>query len=99
MGPASSLATALEQAGVKVVAVSSADVADAAAGLVDAVAARRVGHIGDIRFQDAVSVLGRRQRGDRWVFDRHGGDVSALVAASLAVWLVEARPARIPAIH
>jgi hypothetical protein len=98
-GPASPLAAGLEQAGVKVVAVSSHDVADAAAGLVDAVTARRVGHVGDVRFQDAVSVLGRRQRGDRWVFDRHGGDVSAIVAASLAVWLVEARPARIPAIR
>ena len=36
---------------------TSHDVADAAAGLVDAVAARRVGHTGDIRFQDAVAVL------------------------------------------
>jgi hypothetical protein len=98
-GPASPLATALDLAGVKVLAVSSHDVADAAAGLVDAVAARRVGHVGDIRFQDAVSVLGRRQRGDRWVFDRHGGDVSAIVAASLAVWAVDTKPARIPAIH
>ena len=98
-GPASPIGAALEQAGVKVVAVSSHDVADAAAALVDAVVARRVGHVGDIRLQDAVSVLGRRQRGDRWVFDRHGGDISAIVAASLAVWLVDTKPARIPAIH
>ena len=54
---------------------SSHDVADAAAGLVDAVAARRIGHTGDPRFQDAVTWLARRQRGDRWVFDRTRGDV------------------------
>jgi hypothetical protein len=98
-GPASPLAAALEQAGVKIVAVKTHDVADSAAALVDAVTARRVGHVGDIRFQDAIGVLGRRQRGDRWVFDRHGGDISAIVAASLAFWLVDTRPNKIPAIH
>ena len=97
-GPASPIGAVLEQAGVKIVPLASHDVADAAAALVDAVAARRVGHVGDIRLQDAVSVLGRRQRGDRWVFDRHGGDVSAIVAASLAFWLVDTKPTRIPAI-
>ena len=98
-GPASPIGAVLEQAGVKIVPLASHDVADAAAALVDAVTARRVGHVGDIRFQDAISVLGRRQRGDRWVFDRHGGDISAIVAASLAFWLADTKPTRIPAIH
>jgi hypothetical protein len=98
-GPAAPFVPLLERAGVRVTALASGAVADAAALFVDEVVARRVGHVGDIRFQDAVAVLGRRQRGDRWVFDRHGGDVSPIVAASLAVWLVESQPARIPVIH
>ena len=48
-GPASTVIPALEQARVKLHKASSHDVADAAAWLVDAVAARRVGHVGDIR--------------------------------------------------
>jgi hypothetical protein len=87
-GPASTLIPALEQA-VVVKTISSHDVADAAAGFVDAVVAARIGHTGDPRFQDAVTWLARRQRGDRWVFDRHRGDISTIVAASLAVWLLE----------
>ena len=98
-GPASSLIPNLVQAKVKVHKASSHDVADAAAGLVDAVAARRVGHVGDIRFQEAIVGLGRRQRGDRWVFDRQRGDIAPIVAASLAVWLIDTHPARRPVIH
>ena len=98
-GPASTLIPTLEQARTKVHKASSHDVADAAAGLVDAVAARRVGHVGDIRLQDAVAGLSRRQRGDRWVFDRQRGDITPIVAASLAVWLIDTHPARRPVIH
>ena len=98
-GPASTILPALEQARIKAHKASSHDVADAAAGLVDAVAARRVGHVGDIRFSEAVSYLGRRQRGDRWVFDRQRGDIGPIVAASLAVWLIDTHPARRPVIH
>ena len=87
-GPASTLIPALKQVAV-VKEVSSHDVADAAAVFIDAVVARRIGHIGDPRFQDAVTWLARRQRGDRWVFDRHRGDISTIVAASLAVWLLD----------
>lgn len=99
-GPASTLIPALEQITV-VRKASSHDVADAAAGFVDAVTIARIGHTGDPRFQDAVTWLARRQRGDRWVFDRHRGDISTIVAASLAVWLLETSPAYMesPAIY
>jgi hypothetical protein len=96
-GPASSLIPGLEQSAT-VLRASSNDVADAAAGLVDAVAARRVGHTGDVRFQDAVTWLARRQRGDRWVFDRSHGDVASIVAASLAVWAIETIPSESPSV-
>ena len=92
-GPASTLIPALAQR-VQVHKASSHDVADAAAGFVDAVTAGRVANTGDPRLQDAVTSLARRQRGDRWVFDRHRGDVSTIVAASLAVWLVDTQPVR-----
>ena len=93
-GPASTVIAGLLQDRVKVHTASSHDVADAAAGLVDAVAARRIGHVGDVRFSEAVSYLSRRQRGDRWVFDRQRGDITPIVAASLAVWLIDTHPAR-----
>jgi hypothetical protein len=95
-GPASTLIPALSLR-VTVHKAASHDVADAAAGLVDAVTARRVGHSGDQRFQDAVTGLSRRQRGDRWVFDRSRGDISAIVAASLAVWFVDTQSASLEA--
>ena len=88
LGPASTLVPALSQF-VVVKEVSSHDVPDAAAMFIDAVAAQRVGHTGDPRFQDAITWLARRQRGDRWVFDRHRGDISTIVAASLAVWFLD----------
>ena len=98
-GPASTFIPALEQARVKVHKATSHDVADAAGSFVDAVVARRIGHVGDIRFQEAITGLSRRQRGDRWVFDRQRGDITPIVAASLAVWLIDTHPARRPVIH
>ena len=45
----------------------------------------------DPRLDDAVAAVGRRKIGDRWAFSRTGeADISPLVAASLAVWAVEA---------
>ena len=93
-GPASTLIPALEQI-VLVHRATSNEVADAAAGLVDAIHTGRVGHTGDPRFQDAITMLGRRQRGDRWVFDRSRGDVGPIVGASLAVWLLDTQPAHL----
>ena len=93
-GPGATLVPALEQITL-VHRANSRDVADAAAGLVDAVGARRVAHSGDPRFQDAVTFLARRQRGDRWVFDRSRGDVGPIVGASLAVWLLDTQPAHL----
>jgi hypothetical protein len=99
-GPAAPLAPMLKRAGARIAKIDSRDIPDAAGWFVDAVTARRVGHMGDDRFLNAVAVLARRKRGDRWVFDRdHAGDVTPIVAASLAVWLVDSKPAKLPTVH
>ncbi len=90
-GPLGHIVGQLERAGVPVRPVRVADLTNAAAGFVDLVNTRRIAHMGDRRLDDAVAAVGRRKIGDRWAFSRTGGaDISALVAASLAVWAVEA---------
>jgi hypothetical protein len=99
-GPAAPLVPMLKRAGARIAKIDTRDIPDAAGWFVDAVTAGRVGHMGDDRFLNAVAVLARRKRGDRWVFDRdRAGDVTPIVAASLAVWLVDSRPNRAPRVH
>ena len=88
-GPVGWLGQRLEAAGIDVVDASSRDVLAAAAGFAELVAGRRVGHRRDPRLDGAVDAARRRHSGDRWGFDRHAGDLSPLVAASLAVWALE----------
>ncbi len=90
-GPLGHIVGQLERAGVPVHAVRVADLTTAAAGFVDLVNTGRIAHMGDSRLADAVAAVGRRKIGDRWAFQRAGAaDISPLVAASLAVWAVEA---------
>jgi hypothetical protein len=99
-GPAAPLVPMLKRAGARIAKIGARDIPDGAGWFVDAVNAARIGHMGDDRFLNAVAVLARRKRGDRWVFDRdRAGDVTPIIAASLAVWLVDSRPAHKPAIH
>ena len=86
--------------GVELVIVGARQVVEAALVFADLVTVGRVGHVDDYRFTDAVAGVTRRKVGDRWAFDRRGGtDISPIVAASLAAWSVETRPAVVPAIH
>jgi hypothetical protein len=91
-GPMASLIPLLKRSpGVRVRGVKVGDVVDAAAGLCDLIAQRRIAHMRDPRLDDAVAAVGRRKVGDRWAFNRTGtADISPLVAASLAVWAVDA---------
>jgi hypothetical protein len=70
--------------------VQGRDVLAAAAGFAELVAGRHVAHRRDPRLDSAVDAARRRHSGDRWAFDRSAGDLSPLVAASLAVWALEA---------
>lgn len=88
-GPASVIIPTLERAGVEHVIVSTAQVTEAAAMLVDLVASGHVGHGADPRLDAAVINASRRKVGERWAFKRSGAvDPSPLIAASLAMWAV-----------
>ncbi|RPJ62843.1 MAG: hypothetical protein EHM24_25395 [Acidobacteria bacterium] len=86
LGPAAPLIPALRAAGVDVTECRGRDVVDAASAFVDAVMAGVVAHPHDDRLANAIGTLARRRRGDRWVFDRHHGNIAPIVAASLAAW-------------
>lgn len=93
-GPAASLKPDLEKAGVKVETFGSGDVSSACANFYD----RAVAHSIRIRRHSAmdVAVTGARKKpvGDAWQWDRRSssGDVSALEAATVALWLSATRP-------
>jgi hypothetical protein len=88
-GPAAWLAPALEQAEVEVIRIKAGDVYAAASRFAVLVDEGRIAHQHDPRLSAAVAAATRRRSGDRWGFDRHAADVSALVAAALAVWAIE----------
>lgn len=88
-GPCGWLVPALEAAEVEVIKIKAGDVLAAASKFSVLVGDGGIVHQDDARFDTAISAATRRRSGDRWGFDRHGGDVSALVAAALGVWAVE----------
>lgn len=99
-GPAANLIPSLESAGVVIVPMATREVTAAAATFYDATFAKRITHMNDYRLNDAVAGASRRAVGDRWAFDRKGHwDISPLVAASLAVWVVESGSASRPTIY
>lgn len=89
-GPAANLIPSLEAAGVVIVPMAAREVTAAAASFYDAVYAKRICHRNDYKMNDAIVGASRRAVGDRWAFDRRGHwDISPLIAASLAAWVVE----------
>ena len=90
-GPLGHIVAQLERGVVKVHPVRVGEVIDAAAGFVDLVNTGRLSHMRDPRLDGAVAWVRRRKIRDRWGFSRAGeADISALVAASLGTWAVEA---------
>ena len=99
-GPAANLIPSLEAAGVTIVPLVAREIASAAASFYDACFAKRIAHMNDYKLNDAVGGASRRALGDRWTFDRRGHwDISPLVAASLAVWVVESGRGNRPTIY
>jgi hypothetical protein len=85
-GPAGSLVTEIEDAGVRVMRAGLDDYVQACADLYDAVEAKEVEH-GDYHdLNAAVASAGWRKVGDRRVWSRKTGDVSMLEAVTLALW-------------
>lgn len=87
--PAASLLVELETSGVRIVEVSNADHARACGGFYDAVMQHTLSHPGQPELDAAVQAADRRFFGDSWLWSRRGssGDISPLVAVTLARWL------------
>ena len=85
---------------VPVITAKLRDYANACALFYDAVEAGSLGHGGDYRIDDVVTVAGRRKVGDAWLWARRAGlDTTPLVAATLAHWAAVTVRAPVPAIH
>jgi hypothetical protein len=86
-GPAGSLLTPLEKAGVKrVKAMSLREHQQACGGFFDGVAGHTVAHRGRPELDEAVAGAVQRIVGDSWLWSRKGSsvDISPLVAVTLA---------------
>lgn len=86
-GPASSLIKDFREAGLDVLVYHTDDVANAYAGLIDAIAARMIVHGPDPLLADAVAIAKKRSMGDgRYTIGRRtsDGDVTALLGVQLA---------------
>lgn len=84
-GPASFLIPDLEAANVWLTEYALDDFVQACADLYDAVESASVGHDDDPDLNAAVAAAGWRMVGDRRVFGRKSGDISALEAVALAL--------------
>jgi hypothetical protein len=87
-GPAGSLLQPLEAAGVQVTRATLSNQAAAAGQFVDAVASGAFACRADPRLDVAVASAVRRTAGEAWALSRgrSPGDISPLVAATLALW-------------
>lgn len=86
--PAASLSEMLERAGVEVRSTSTAEFLDACAGFQDRVLDGALRHVDSPELDAAVAAAVKRTVGDRWAWGRRKStaDISALEAATLAVW-------------
>ena len=93
--PAWSLERELEEAGVPLYPVDTGEHAQACGDLLDAVRRKEVRHLSDGPLDDAVKAAERRPYGEAWLWTRSksAGDISPLVAATLARWVLLHQPA------
>lgn len=86
--PAGSLVHDLEASDVTVTVISAAEHAQACGMLVDRVEQKTVRHLGTAELTAAVRGATRRPLGDAWAWSRKSsaGDISPLVASTLALW-------------
>jgi hypothetical protein len=91
---AGTIADRLELAGIDVLTTGAGQMGRACADLVDQVGARSVAHRGQAVLDDTLASAGRRVIADGWAWSRRHseGDISPLVAATLAAWAARTRP-------
>jgi phage terminase large subunit-like protein len=86
-GPSGSFGVDLAAAGVPTLAISTREYGQACAQFYDAVMATEVAHLDQPVLTAAVNSARRRVMGDAWAWARRqGGDISPLVAVTLAHW-------------
>jgi hypothetical protein len=86
-GPAGSLLLDLAAVGVATETLSGREYAQACGQFYDAVAAADIRHLDQPVLNTAVSSARKRVLGDAWAWARKtGGDISPLVATTLAAW-------------
>lgn len=92
-GPAAALVPELSKAGGRFEPVPGVDVGRAASAFVERSKNRQLRHLGHSAMQNAISGAARMQSGDTWQFGRRSStnDITALVAASLALWMSGSR--------
>lgn len=96
-GPAGSLITDLERAGLTVVKPTARDMAQACGWLHDASIQGAWRHPGQTVLDDALKAATKRPLGDAWAWNRKrvtGAPIAPLVAVTLAVWGLRTHPAR-----
>jgi hypothetical protein len=93
-GPASTVRERLEEQGVRVEEFGLEDYIGACAAIYDATEQAAIRHPGDDELNAAVAAAGWRKVGDRHVFARRGGDITALEAVTLALWGASSQPTR-----
>jgi hypothetical protein len=93
-GPAASLISELEEAGLKIERVDASEHAAACGRLVDVVTEGQFRHRGSLDLWNAVRGAKARPLGDRWAWSRKNStvDISPLVAATLALWAAMGQP-------
>jgi hypothetical protein len=86
-GPAASVASAVEELGVKLSRVTAGEHGQACGHLVDVVAENRLRHLGSEELAAALRGAKPRPLGDAWAWSRKNSshDISPLVAATLAL--------------
>lgn len=86
--PAWSLKADLETAGVELLTVSTAELAQACGRFYDAVIEERIHHLGQPELTRALAGAEKRFSGDAWLWSRKTSttDISPLVAVTLALW-------------
>jgi hypothetical protein len=96
--PAASLLVDLAHAAVPTLAIGAREYASGCGHFFDAICAHNVAHLGQPILDSAVASARKRSLGDAWAWARKtGGDISPLVAVTLARWgLVNARDELVP---
>jgi hypothetical protein len=98
LSPAASLLEDFATARVKVTTTTGAELANACGQFYDGVMDARLRHTDQPQVNVALSVVGKRPLGDRWVWNRKnaGSDITPIVAASLALWGAQAKSVKKP---